>query len=83
MGAELEALSRNNTRSLIRYDPSMHVVSCEWVFRVKHKSDGSTESYKARLVPKCFQQTSGVDYFETFSPVAKQTTIRVVFTLAV
>ena len=58
------------------------VIGCKWVFRVKLKPDGSLERYKVRLVAKSFQQTLGLDYFETFSPVVKPTTIRIVLSLA-
>lgn len=50
---------------------------------VKHNSDGSLAKYKARLVAKGFQQIAGVNYFETFSPVVKSATVRVVISLAV
>ena len=61
----------------------MNVVANKWVFRVKLKEDGSVDRYKARLVAKGFQQTPGLDFSQTFSPVAESSIIRVVFTLAV
>ncbi|KAL5785071.1 hypothetical protein ACOSQ2_007463 [Xanthoceras sorbifolium] len=83
MQEEFSALLRNNTWSLVPLDPSMHLVGCKWVFRVKYNLDGSILKHKARLVAKGFHQTAGVDYFDTFSPIVKASTIRVVFTLAV
>ena len=61
----------------------MKVVDNKWVFRIKRHADGSIQRYKARLVAKGFQQTPGIDFFETYSPVIKPCTIRVIFTLVV
>jgi hypothetical protein len=52
------------------------------VFKVKTKSDGSIECYKARLVARGFQQTQGQDYHETFDPVANMTTVRTMIVVA-
>ena len=60
----------------------MKIVDNKWIFRIKYHADGSIQRYKARLVAKGFQQTPDVDFVETFSPVIKPCTIRVIFTLA-
>lgn len=57
-------------------------IACKWVFRIKRNPDGSVNKYKARLVAKGFQQRPGVDYSETFSPVTKPATIRIVLSIA-
>nr|KYP51292.1 Retrovirus-related Pol polyprotein from transposon TNT 1-94 [Cajanus cajan] len=82
MEAELQALEKNQTWSLVRLPEGKRPVGCKWVYRVKYKVDGSVERYKARLVAKGFTQTEGVDYFETFSPVVKLSTVRFLLSLA-
>ncbi|KAH9782291.1 retrovirus-related pol polyprotein from transposon RE1 [Citrus sinensis] len=64
-------------------DPAHKLVGCKWVFRTKYNTDGSVSKYKARLVAKGFHQTPGVDYSETYSPVVKSSTVRVILSLAV
>ena len=60
----------------------MHVADNKWIFRLKYNLDDSIQRYKARLVAKGCQQTTGIDFNETFSPVIKPCNIRVVLTLA-
>ncbi|KAH9782574.1 reverse transcriptase Ty1/copia-type domain-containing protein [Citrus sinensis] len=83
MRDECEALLRNKTWSLVQFSEAYKVVDSKWVFRIKQNTDGSVTKYKARLVAKGFQQTEGVDYFETFSLMVKACTVRIIFSLAV
>ena len=57
-------------------------IGCHWVFSIKHHADGSTERYKVRLVAKGYSQQAGVEFEETYSPVARYTTIRTVLAIA-
>lgn len=82
MDLEFTAFQRQRTWTLVPYQPHMNVVVYKWVFRIKRNPDGSVNKYKARLVAKGFHQQPGVDFIETFSPVVKHTTIRVILSLA-
>ena len=80
---EIAALRSNHTWSLVPFHPSMNVVGSRWVYRIKRRVDGSIERYKARLITRGFTQQEGIDYSETFIPVIKQATVRLVFSIVV
>jgi hypothetical protein len=82
MNAKITALEDNHTWLLTDLPPNKIPIGCKWVYKVKHKVDGSIEHYKARLVAKGYTQQEGFDYYDTFSPVAKLTTVRCLLALA-
>ena len=58
------------------------IVTCKWIYKIKHVANGSIEKYKERFVAQGFSQKEGIDYEETFAPVARYTSIRSVLALA-
>lgn len=82
MGEEIENCSETNTWSLVPYTPEMHVLGSKWVFRTKLNADGSLDKLKARLVGKGFDQEEGIDYIETYIPVVRTATVRLVLHVA-
>ncbi|GJW51621.1 putative RNA-directed DNA polymerase [Tanacetum coccineum] len=78
----MDALMRNGTWDKCILPQGKKPIGCRWIFTIKYKPDGTVERYKARLVDKGYTQTYGIDYSETFSPVSKIVTIRVLFLIA-
>src|ERR1700733_3648096 len=82
MEEEIQAHVENQTWILSDVPTGRKPIKCKWVFKTKLKADGSVERYKARLVAKGCSQKPGIDYEETYSPVVRYTSIRLLMALA-
>ena len=82
MDEEYCSLMVNDTWDPVPLPKGRKIVRCKWIYRTKYASNGNVERLKARLVAKGFSQVEGIDYNETFAPVAKMNSIRLVLSLA-
>jgi Reverse transcriptase (RNA-dependent DNA polymerase) len=76
MFEEMRALVKNDTWDMILRPSGKNIMGCKWVYSIKHNPEGKMDRFKTRLVAKGYTQTYGVDYEETFAPVAKMNTVR-------
>jgi hypothetical protein len=82
MVEEHNSIMRNDVWEIVSRPVGKSVVTSRWFYKVKHAADGSVEKYKARFVARGFSQKEGVDYEETFAPVARYSSIRAVLSIA-
>ena len=81
MTEEIDSLRENKTWELVRLPDGRKAIQCKWVFKTKYLPNGDIDKFKARLVAKGYTQKAGVDYNETFSPVVKFETVRIVMAI--
>ena len=82
MDEELQALLENHTWDIVPCPTGVKPIGCKWVYSIKLRSDGTLDRHKARLVALGNRQEYGINYEETFAPVAKMTTVRLVLAIA-
>ncbi|GFY75369.1 retrovirus-related Pol polyprotein from transposon TNT 1-94 [Trichonephila inaurata madagascariensis] len=78
----MNLLSENHTRELTDLPVGAKAIPCKWVYRLKTNTDSSINKYKAILGERASSQCQGIDYSETYSPVAKSGTIRTILSIA-
>lgn len=76
IAAELKALEHNHTWTFTDLPPTKEVIDCKYIYKIKFKSNGTVERLEARFVAKGYTQQEGIDFHETFSPVAKLSIVR-------
>ncbi|XP_060208742.1 uncharacterized mitochondrial protein AtMg00820-like [Lycium barbarum] len=76
MVEEIRMIEKNNTWELVDVPKEREVVSLKWIYKIKLNQEGEIQKHKARLVARGFTQKPGIDFYETFSPVARLETIR-------
>jgi hypothetical protein len=82
MMEEYNSIMKNDVWEVVPRPEGKSVVTSKWLYKLKHAADGSIEKYKARFMAQGFSQVEGVDYDETFAPVAGYTSIKVVISIA-
>nr|GEY83007.1 zinc finger, CCHC-type [Tanacetum cinerariifolium] len=80
--SEIDSIMHNDTWELTDLPPGCKALGCKWILKRKMKVDGSIDKYKARLVIQGFRQKEGIDFFDTYAPVARISTIRLLLALA-
>jgi hypothetical protein len=82
MTEEYQSIMKNDVWDIVLRPKGKSVVTSKWIYKIKHAVDGSVEKYKARFVARGFSWVEGIDYEETFVPIARYTSIHTIISLA-
>jgi hypothetical protein len=78
---EYKSILKNDVWDIVPRPERKFVVTSKWIYKIRHAADGSIEKYKVIFVARGFSQVEGVDYNETFAPIARYTSIRTIIAL--
>jgi hypothetical protein len=79
---EYKSIIKNNVWDIVSRPKEKSMVSSKWIYKIKHAIDGCVENFKERFIAIGFTQKEGIDYEDTFSPLARYTSIRTIISLA-
>ena len=79
---EINSIMQNHTWELVNLPPGNKPIGCKWIFKRKLQTNGTIDKYKAHLVAKGYRQKEGLDFFDTYSPVTRITSIRMLIAIA-
>src|ERR1700678_4467485 len=82
MDAEIDQLTKRETYKMVDLPPDRKAIASKWVFRIMQDHNGKIVKHKARLVVKGFSQIPGIDFVETFAPLMRLETFRLLMALA-
>ena len=82
VNSEFDSIMQNHTFYIMDLPEGFKALGCKWIFKTKLKADGTIDKYKARLVVQGFRQKEGLDFFDTYSPVSRITSIRTIICIA-
>ena len=82
VNSKIESILQNHTWELVDLPPGCKPLEYKWIFKTKLKANESIDKYKARLVVKGYKQKEGLDYFDTYSPVTRITSIQILIAIA-